>query len=296
MDNTTREFKIDSNESGLIDLHVHSTASDGSLTPTEVLERACERGLKVLALTDHDTVDGVPEIVRAAKDFDIEVIPGIEMSAYYGDTEIHILGFFADYENEEFRNKLKAFQAQRNERNVRMIELFQKDGIDMTMEKVQFGNPNTVITRAHFARALVDMGVCKDKEVAFRKFIGKGCKYYLPKSRVSIEEVMPILEKYTKGAFLAHPLIYHLGYKQLDELFDTLIPMGLKGVECYHSSTNRYEVDRLRGIAAYRGLAVSGGSDFHGAVKPNIELAVGRGNLRIPYRVYEELEAKLNRA
>lgn len=247
-----------------------------------------------MALTDHDTVDGIPEILDAAKGKDIKVIPGIEMSAYYGDTEIHILGFYADYENEEFKSKLEKFQEQRNERNVKMIELMQKDGIDITMEKVQFGNPKTVITRAHFARALVDIGVCKDKEVAFRKYIGKGCKYYLPKSRVSVEEVMPILEKYTKGAVLAHPLIYHLGYRQLDELLDTLTSMGLKGIECYHSSTNRYEVDRLRSIAAFRGLAVSGGSDFHGAVKPNIELAIGRGNLHIPYRVYEDLKMKMD--
>ena len=150
------------------------------------------------------------------------------------------------------------------------------------MEKLLHGNPDSVITRAHFARVLVEEGVCKDKDTAFRKYIGIGCKYYLPKPQVTCETAMRILTTYGKAAFLAHPLLYHLGYAQIDELLAYLKTLGLKGLEAFHSSNNRFESEKLRSLAAKYGLAISGGSDFHGVVKPNIQMGIGRGNMNIP--------------
>ena len=265
-----------------IDLHVHSNASDGSLTPTEVADEAMRMGLSAIALTDHDTVDGVAEILGYTKDKPLEVVPGIELSCYYNNREIHILGFYMDYENPELQKELAVLKEAREGRNEKMVAMMQADGLPVTMEKLLHGNPDSVITRAHFARVLVEEGVCKDKDTAFRKYIGIGCKYYLPKPQVTCETAMRILTTYSKAAFLAHPLLYHLGYAQIDELLAYLKSLGLKGLEAFHSSNNRFESEKLRSLAAKYGLAISGGSDFHGVVKPNIQMGIGRGNMNIP--------------
>lgn len=274
----------------LIDLHVHSNASDGSLTPREVADEAISMGLRAIALTDHDTIDGIKEILDYTSDKNLEVIPGIELSCYYNNREIHILGFFVDYTNPDLQKELSFLKEAREGRNLKMIELMQKDGLNITMEKLLHGNPDSVITRAHFARVLVEEGICKDKEVAFRKYIGIGCKYYLPKPQVSCETAMNILTKYSKGAFLAHPLLYHFGYKQIEELLTYLKTLGLKGVEVYHSSNNMYESDKLRSMALKLGLLTSGGSDFHGIIKPNIKMGIGRGGMKIPMRLLDNIK------
>ncbi len=275
----------------LIDLHVHSNASDGSFTPSQLADLAIDAGLRAIALTDHDTIDGISEIMAYTKAKPLEVVPGIELSCYYQNREVHILGFYVDYENPDLEQELEVLKKAREGRNIKMVELMQKDGIPVTMEKLLHGNPNSVITRAHFARVLVEEGVCKDKEVAFRKYIGIGCKYYLPKPQVTCETAMNILTKYSKAAFLAHPLLYHLGYRQIEELLVYLKSLGLRGLEAYHSSNNAYESDRLRQIAQNLNLEISGGSDFHGIIKPNIQLGVGRGSMRIHYKLLENIKA-----
>lgn len=277
----------------LIDLHVHSNASDGSLTPTEVADEAMRMGLSAIALTDHDTIDGIPEILEYTKDKPLEVVPGIELSCYYNNREVHILGFYMDYTNPALNEELSELKMAREGRNLKMVELMQADGLPVTMEKLLHGNPDSVITRAHFARVLVEEGVCKDKEAAFKKYIGIGCKYYLPKPQVTCETAMKILTTYSKGAFLAHPLLYHLGYAQIEELLIYLKSLGLKGVEAYHSSNNAYESDKLRLMAMKLGLGISGGSDFHGAVKPNIQMGKGRGGMKISMHLLDEIKKSL---
>lgn len=277
----------------LIDLHVHSNASDGSLTPTEVADEAMRMGLSAIALTDHDTIDGIPEILEYTKDKPLEVVPGIELSCYYNNREVHILGFYMDYANPALNEELSELKMAREGRNLKMVELMQADGLPVTMEKLLHGNPDSVITRAHFARVLVEEGVCKDKEAAFKKYIGIGCKYYLPKPQVTCETAMRILTTYSKGAFLAHPLLYHLGYAQIEELLIYLKSLGLKGVEAYHSSNNAYESDKLRSMALKLGLGISGGSDFHGAVKPNIQMGKGRGGMKISMHLLDEIKKSL---
>lgn len=274
----------------LIDLHVHSNASDGSLTPSEVADLALSANLSAIALTDHDTVDGVAEIMEYTKDKCLEVVPGIELSCYYNNREIHILGFYVDYENPDLAKELAFLKDAREGRNKKMVELMQADGLPVTMDKLLHGNPDSVITRAHFARVLVEEGVCKDKEVAFKKYIGIGCKYYLPKPQVTCETAMGILTKYSKGAFLAHPLLYHFGYNQIEELLIYLKTLGLKGIEAYHSSNNAYESDKLRSLALKHDLLISGGSDFHGIVKPNIAIGRGRGGMKIQKRLLDEIK------
>lgn len=276
----------------LIDLHIHTTASDGSFSPSEVCQMAIEKNLAAIAVTDHDTVDGIPEAINyaSAHHADMEVIPGIELSCIYSGTEIHLLGFYMDYDNPGLLSELKVLKEARQNRNIKMCALFQADGIPITIEKLQQGNPDTVITRAHFARVLVEEHICKNKEQAFKKYLGKSCKYYLPKPDISCEHAMSIINHYGKGAFLAHPLLYKFSYTQIEELLEYLKSLGLVGIEAYHSSCSSYESGRLREIAKKHQLIISGGTDFHGVVKPDIFLGTGKGSLRITSAILDNIK------
>ena len=273
-----------------IDLHVHSTASDGTLTPTEVVERAIQHNLAAIALTDHDTVAGIPEALAAGRNSQTTIIPGIEVSCDYNATEIHVLGFYLDYTSTELQEKLYTIRHAREKRNEDMIALFQKDDIPITMELLQNGNPKTVITRAHFARVLMELGICKTKEQAFSRYIGTNCKYYLPKPVITPEYALGLITEAGGIPVLAHPLLYHLGYRQVEDMITELMSYGLKGVEAYHSSNNIYESDRLRSIALRHNLITTGGSDFHGQNKPDIDIGCGRGGLRITEHLLQPLQ------
>lgn len=294
-----------------IDLHLHTTASDGSCTPAEVCQLAIDRNLAAIAITDHDTVDGVANAISYAETFNktlpraectgsdsrfsssedhhITVIPGIEMSAIYQGVEIHILGFYMDHKNPDLLSRLAAIKQGRLDRNEAMCQRFRADGIDMTMEKLQHGNPDTVVTRAHFARVLIAEGICRDMNQAFKKYLGKKSKYYIPTPDIPAEEAIELIRTYGRAAFIAHPLLYGFGYRQIEKMIDDLKPYGLSGLEVYHSSNNSYESGKLREVARAHGLLISGGSDFHGAAKPDISVGSGRGGLRITESVYHDI-------
>lgn len=272
-----------------IDMHLHTTASDGSCTPSEVCQLAIDKGLAAIAITDHDTVDGVAEAISYVDDR-ITVVPGIEMSAVYHGVEIHILGFYMDYTNHELISSLAAIKQGRYNRNEEMCARFRADGIDITMEKLQHGNPNTVVTRAHFARVLIAQGICKDMNQAFKKYLGKKCKYYIPTPDMPAADAIKLIKTYGKAAFIAHPLLYGFGYRQIEEMIEELKPYGLTGLEVYHSSNNTYESGKLREIARTHGLLISGGSDFHGAAKPDISVGSGRGGLRVTEAVFHDIQ------
>lgn len=272
-----------------IDMHLHTTASDGSCTPSEVCQLAIDKGLAAIAITDHDTVDGVAEAISYVDDR-ITVVPGIEMSAVYHGVEIHILGFYMDYTNHELISSLVSIKQGRYNRNEEMCARFRADGIDITMEKLQHGNPNTVVTRAHFARVLIAQGICKDMNQAFKKYLGKKCKYYIPTPDMPAADAIKLIKTYGKAAFIAHPLLYGFGYRQIEEMIEELKPYGLTGLEVYHSSNNTYESGKLREIARTHGLLISGGSDFHGAAKPDISVGSGRGGLRVTEAVFHDIQ------
>lgn len=272
-----------------IDMHLHTTASDGSCTPSEVCQLAIDKGLAAIAITDHDTVDGVAEAISYVDDR-ITVVPGIEMSAVYHGVEIHILGFYMDYTNHELISSLASIKQGRYNRNEEMCARFRADGIDITMEKLQHGNPNTVVTRAHFAKVLIAQGICKDMNQAFKKYLGKKCKYYIPTPDMPAADAIKLIKTYGKAAFIAHPLLYGFGYRQIEEMIEELKPYGLTGLEVYHSSNNTYESGKLREIARTHGLLISGGSDFHGAAKPDISVGSGRGGLRVTEAVFHDIQ------
>ena len=269
-----------------IDLHVHSSASDGSFSPKEVVDLARKAGLRYFALTDHDTVDGVETAINYANQFeDIDVIPGTELSCYYQNREIHIVGLFVNHKDEAFLSELKKLEQARLERNIKMVQNFVNAGIPLTIEELQHGNPKSVITRAHFARVLVEKGICKNKNEAFDQYLGIGCPFYLPKPQVTPKHVLHMITAAGGVAILAHPYSYQFSRSQVETLLDMLIPLGLSGMECYYSTYDDGQTQELRSMALKKNLLVSGGSDFHGVVKPDISIGVGRGNLRIPEKL-----------
>lgn len=274
-----------------IDLHVHSSASDGSFSPEEVVGLAKNAGLSHFALTDHDTVGGVEQALNHAKKIGgIEVIPGTELSCYYGNREIHIVGLFVNHKDETFLSELQKLKDAREARNERMVQNFVDAGIQLSVSELKHGNPNSVITRAHFARVLVEKGYCQDKNEAFQRYLGIGCPFYLPKPKVTPEHVLKLIIDAGGTAILAHPYSYKLSKSEVEALLDYLIPLGLSGMECYYSTYANGQVQELRSMALSKGLLVSGGSDFHGVVKPDISIGIGRGKLKVPKKLLDIIQ------
>ena len=272
-----------------IDLHTHSTASDGSCTPTEVMEAAVNAGLAAVALTDHDTMQGVPEAMEAAEKLDIECIPGIELSAVYGDREVHIVGLFLDPRDSVLAKRLDSFRHIRKQRNLRMIEKMQAAGVDITMEKVRDLEGDAVITRANLARYLVHVGYAVSIKEVFDKYLSPGLPFYVPKTGVTPEDAVRAIRDGGGTAILAHPLLYDFTPAQLDTCIELLKNYGLQGIETYYSTYSPADERNMKRLADRHGLLWSGGSDFHGSVKPHIQIGKGMGHLVIPYDILDKL-------
>ncbi len=276
-----------------IDLHVHSSASDGTLSPSEVTRLAFQTGLRAYALTDHDTISGIDEAVKAADGCKLEVIAGIELSCPYKEKEIHILGLYIDSQCEELKEALSSLRAQRRERNEALLLHFNRDGFPVTKEDLIGDGDAGVITRAHFARALLKKGCVSSMDQAFRSYLDQGKKYYLPKKTIPPREALRLIRRAGGFPALAHPLQYKLGWKMTEELILSLKEQGLAGVEAYYSSHTLNDCLRLRDICRRHGLLPTGGSDFHGDNKPDIKLGRGRGRLYVPISLLEDIKMHL---
>ena len=274
----------------MIDLHVHSTASDGSLTPRELVYYAAEKQLSAIALTDHDTVSGLTEAMAASHHAGIELIPGVEMSCVWEGTEIHILGYFVDTGSPALQDGLSWFRRMRDERNETILDNLAEDGILLTEEELRAGDPDTVITRAHFARLLIEKGYVRDRKEAFAGYLAYGGKYVPTKDELTPERVMQMFYDGKIWPSLAHPIQYHLDEDSLVQLIAELKAMGLRGIEVWHSSQSWQDTARLQTIARLSGLIPTGGSDFHGSSKPDVEIGTGRGNLKIQERVLDAIK------
>ncbi len=275
----------------MIDLHLHSTASDGSFRPGELTRLAADAGLTAIALTDHDTVSGVPEALAQGPAAGIEVIPGVEMSCVWEGTEIHILGYFLDPGSPEFLEDLSWFRKMRDERNETILDNLAEDGILLTAEELRNGDPDTVITRAHFARLLIEKGYVRDRKEAFSGYLSYGGKYVPTKDELTPERVMDMFRRHRIWPSLAHPLQYRFSDEDLQQLILELKEMGLRGLEVWHSSHTWQGIAAMQTLARISGLIPTGGSDFHGASKPDIAIGTGRGNLRIFERVLDAVKS-----
>lgn len=274
-----------------IDLHVHSNVSDGSLTPKELVEEAMRCNLAAFALTDHDTIAGVPEAVEAAKGTGIEVIPGTEISAGYKKKDIHILGLLLHPEDTQLQSTLDQARKERDARNEKMANNLAKGGLAIDIDSLKKAfPPDTVLTRAHFARYLMETGQIKSINEAFDHYLNADGPYYVPRKYVTPEDAISLIRNAGGIPVLAHPLIYHLPEQELDSLICRLKNAGLAGLEVFYSANTGFDEGIIRRYANKYDLLMTGGSDFHGSNKPHISLGSGKGNLKIPYSVLEHLK------
>lgn len=275
----------------IIDLHVHSTESDGTLTPEDLVAEAKKAELAAFALTDHDTCQGVGKAMPLAASAGIELIPGIELSTDYHGKEVHIVGLYIDIENEQLLKKTAEYRKCRSERNALMVEALRKEGLSITMEELVAENPDCVITRANIACFLYEHGQIKSVREAFDRYIGDHCKCYVGRLKVASTDAVRLIKEAGGTAILAHPLLYGLSNTNLQKMIDELKPAGLDGLEAIYSTYTTGEEQQMKRLARENGLLISGGSDFHGSNKPDIALGRGRGHLYIPYSVLETIKA-----
>lgn len=270
-----------------IDLHVHTTASDGTASPAEAVRLAREAGLSAIAITDHDTVSGYAEAAEAGEKYGVEVVPGIEISTKYGRA-VHILGYYIDPNSDKLAPVLEWVVHDRDERNRKMAELMAADGLPVSYEEMhrRFG---AVIGRPHFAEVLVELGLARDIRDAFDRYVEKGQKYYLPRNFLSIERSIEIIREAGGVPVLAHPFQYKLDDAGLRELIGHCMESGLQGMECRYSGYSVEQSKYLGRLAEEYGLIKTGGSDFHGDNKKHISIGAGTGGLDVPYKYLEKL-------
>lgn len=278
---------------GQVDLHVHSNKSDGSYTPSALVDYALQKGLLAIALTDHDTTEGLREALLYAEDKPVEVVPGIEFSTEYEGKDVHVVGLYIRYDAPSFQSRLRAFVDSRIQRNIKMCRNLQEAGIDITFEKLCKENPGAVITRAHYATYLLEHGYVASRAEAFSKYVGDHCKYFVPREKVTPSQAVALILQAGGVPVLAHPPLYHMGKDRLDDLVGMLKQDGLMGIETLYSTyTSQDERDMFR-LAQKYDLLPSGGSDFHGENKPGLDLGTGYGKLFVPEEMLHRIKEAL---
>ncbi|MEG1148456.1 MAG: PHP domain-containing protein [Niameybacter sp.] len=271
-----------------IDLHVHSNKSDGTLSPSELAIKAHEVGLSAIALTDHDTVVGVHECQQVGAPLGLEVIPGIELSTDYHGKEIHILGLNLDLNNPILHETLKTFIKAREKRNQEMLEKLQALGFDLTEDDLGPHDQLAVIARPHFARAMMNKGYAQTMDEVFEKYITPGKPAYVQKAAPTFQTCIDLIHEVGGKAILAHPYIYKFVNHNPLPLLDELRYNGLDGVEVIYPKHYDPEVHRLTQYCTSHNLIITGGSDFHGDNKPQIQLGSGYGSTQVPYTLLEQ--------
>ena len=278
-----------------IDLHMHSTCSDGTDTPSELVELALEKGLVAMAVTDHDTVSGVAEAMKAAEGKPIEVFPGTEISCEYvvppmagkssRKKEIHILGYGMDIENKHLLEVLKFAQEERDNRNKQMCENFYNAGYTMiTYEKLLERFGNVTIARPHFATLLVEAGVVPNIKAAFAHgtLLAEDSPLYVHRKYVTPEQGIKAILGAGGKPVLAHPMIYKFSVSEIHRMVEELKGYGLQGIEALYSRNKGTDEAFVRKIAHEYELFITGGTDYHGRNKPDLEIGWGEGELRVP--------------
>lgn len=276
----------------LVDFHVHSTASDGTLLPREVAEWAGRNKMAAIALTDHDTVAGVREFMEEGKKYpDTEFIPGVELSSLYGSKELHFVGLFLDIENEDLLAYLEQMRQWRLERNIQIAKRFASLGYPVDADEVDYIH-NDSIGRVHFAAYLVKHYGFESVQAVFDKYLRRNCSAFVPRVLPMPSDAIDIIRKAGGIAIWAHPIYREKKNNSnfLRRMVKKLKAYGLDGLECYYSMFGPAETELLLNSAENNELVVSGGSDFHGANRDDSEIAVGGGKMRIP----AELTAKMH--
>ena len=273
-----------------IDLHLHTTHSDGSLSPTGVLRLAHKAGVTALAITDHDIVSGIPEAIEVGAELGIEVVPGVEISSRLGNSELHILGYFLHWQDQELHQRLAALRASRHSRNPQIIERLRALGLDVTYEEVRALAGTDSVGRPHIARVLMDKQYVTSAKDAFDRYLADGRPAYVARELPKPEEAIAWIRAAGGVAVLAHPTWAKVSGEGLNTLLTTLKAEGLGGIEVHYSTHTRRQTTEYLELAKRLDLLITGGSDFHGITKPDIEVGTGRGGLKVPEKLLEPLK------
>lgn len=268
------------------DLHIHTTASDGLLSPSEVVRWAKIKRMTAIAITDHDTVNGIDQALEASGKYQVEIVPGIELSTLFEEEEIHILGYYLDYKVPWLLDILKKIQNSRYERAEKIVGKLNGLGVDITLEQVRDIAEEGAIGRPHIARAMMNKGYISNIKDAFTEYIGKDCPAYVDRYKLSSREAVDLIKKLGGIPVLAHP-----GLIKNKANIGRIIDLGLDGIEVYHSKHDDETVRNALSIAASRKLLITGGSDCHG-MKVNNEPILG--NFSVDYKHVQKLKEKIN--
>ena len=272
-----------------LDLHLHTTHSDGSFTPTEVIDLAHRAGVTALAITDHDITTGILEATLAGQEHGIEVIPGIEISSIMGTSELHILGYFLDYQDARLNERLARLRDSRHRRNPKIIELLQAAGIAITYEEVRALAGTDSVGRPHIARVLMEKGVVASAKEAFDLWLADGRPAYVPRELPTPSDAMQWIREAKGLPVLAHPTWVKPTDGTLTDLVRQLKADGLDGVEVHYSTHTPRQTREYLALAKQLDLLVTGGSDFHGLTKPDIDVGIGKGTLHVPGSLLDKL-------
>lgn len=282
-----------------IDLHIHSTASDGTLAPTEIITQARNLGLAAIAVTDHDTVDGVLQILQRGLPANIHFITGVELSAAPPDRypcrgSLHLLGYGFQPDDLDLAHQLRKLQDARRNRNPQIIAKLQALGISITTAELETPDGNRQTGRPHIAQLLLAKGVVSSFDEAFDRFLGNDKPAYIDKYRIPSRQAIQLIRQAGGVPVLAHPaLIQPTRPWSVEDLLIELKSYGLQGLEVYYPEHSREQTQQFHALARRHDLVVTGGTDFHGAIKPEIEMGRADGSFRVPFHVYEQLVALL---
>jgi len=282
---------------GYVDLHLHTTASDGVMSPSELVRYAKTKGLQAIAITDHDTIEGLEEGLSEGQKIGFEVIPGIEISAEHSPGSMHLLGFFIDIYHPLLNERLEYLQKARAERNPKIVEKLNRLGIELSYEEVVKVSGGGQVGRPHFAQVLLEKNHVRTFQEAFDRFLKKGSPAYVDKFRFTAKEAIHFINEAKGVAVLAHPNTLSMnGYSELERLILRLIDEGLKGIEVYYPEHSALEVGQYKTLAERYGLLITGGTDYHGIEKNGLDIGVGRGEMRLPYSIVDGLKAVRNKS
>ena len=278
-----------------IDLHVHTTASDGDLSPRECVAAAAREGLAAIAITDHDTTAGNAEAAAAGREFGIKVVPGVEVSCSHERFTIHLLGYYPDEDDERLAAMLAQLRSRREERNPRILARLAELGCPVDYDEVLEVSGGTVVGRPHIAAVMVRKGYVGSVAEAFDRYLARGAVAYVERAKPPVAEALAVLSQARAIPVLAHPGILGADdFAEIERLVRELVPLGLRGIEAYYHNHDMALTSRLIALAQREGLLFTGGSDFHGSRKPDIALGRGTGNMRVPYHVLVALERARN--
>jgi predicted metal-dependent phosphoesterase TrpH len=276
----------------VIDLHAHSTCSDGSETPEKIVELAAAAGCTAIALTDHDGLEGIARAGTRAASLNIGFVPGCEVSCVFSPGTMHMLSYFVEPDDGPLQSELERLRQDRANRNERLVVRLRDLGLPISFGQVQAAAGGSVIGRPHFASVLVSNGAASDIQDAFNRLLAKGAPAYIPKARVDAKTLIGAARESGAVAVLAHPFSLGLEAPEFDRVLDELVAAGLSGMECYYGRYSPKEQAGLVEVARRHGLVPTGGSDFHGRFKPDLLIGTGTGDLHVPDTALSELESR----